>query len=674
MIATNTRVEARIQQLCEEINQHNKNYYQLDVPKIPDADYDDLMRELRSLEKQSPQFASHNSPTQRVGSAPLNSFQQVEHKTPMLSLDNAFDDEEFEAFDKRVRDRAGTTDSIEYLVEPKLDGLAISLLYRDGKFVQAATRGDGKTGENVTENIRTVGAIPLLLSGEGIPPVLEVRGEVFMPVAGFDALNQRAIEAGDKPFANPRNAAAGSLRQLDSKITATRPLAFYAYGIGVIEGVELPITQQILFERLSNWGLPISDQVQVAVGASRCHQAYESLATKRSLLPYEIDGVVYKVNNLELQDKIGFVSRAPRWAVARKFPAQEKMTEVIAIDVQVGRTGAITPVARLAPVFVGGVTVVNVTLHNEDEMRRKDVRVGDTVVVRRAGDVIPEIVSVVLEKRRQNTVVFNMPVDCPICGSEVERAEGEAIARCPSGLLCAAQIKESIKHFASRRALDIEGLGDKIIEQLVDRGQVRTPADLYCLTQGQLSALERIAEKSADNTLLALEKSKPTTLAKFLYALGIREVGEVTAKSLAEHFGNLNALQEASLEALEEVSGVGSTVSQRVVSFFELEHNREVIAGLIQAGVNWPDESTTSPVETALSGKVFVLTGVLSSMGRDQAKQTLQLLGAKVTGSVSKKTDYVVAGENSGSKLKKALSLDVTVLSEDDFLKLLAIH
>ncbi len=665
-------VKRRVQTLREEINQHNQNYYQYDAPKIPDADYDALLRELQLLEAENPELMSDDSPTQRVGSAPLDSFQQVEHAVPMLSLDNAFDDDEFEAFDKRVRERADGFEDIEYLVEPKLDGLAISLLYADGVLVRAATRGDGKRGEDVTENVKTIGAIPLSLKGDNLPLSLEVRGEVFMPLSGFQQLNQQALALGEKPFANPRNAAAGSLRQLDSKITATRPLAFYSYGIGVVEGYELPQTQQALFQLLATWGLPVSDQVTTARGMRQCHQAYQVLAQKRALLPYEIDGVVYKVNDFALQKAIGFVSRAPRWAIARKFPAQEKMTEVIGIDVQVGRTGAITPVARLAPVFVGGVTVTNVTLHNEGEMRRKDVRVGDTVIVRRAGDVIPEIVSVVLEKRKPASQLFEMPVSCPVCGSTVERAEGEAIARCPAGLFCRAQVKESIKHFASRKAMDIDGLGDKIIEQLVAQDLVKTPADLYRLTHEQLSSLERMADKSASNIIAALEKSKVTTLPKFLYALGIREVGEVTAASLSSYFGQLDVIQSATVEELEKVPDVGPIVAQHIVAFFELAHNREVIASLKNLGVSWPNVEAVSQDDQALSGKVFVLTGTLSTMGRIEAKEALQLLGAKVTGSVSKKTDYVVAGEDAGSKLKKAQSLGVTVLSEDDLIKLIA--
>lgn len=667
-------IEQRIRQLCLEINGHNKNYYQYDAPRIADADYDQLLRELQSLESNHPHLMSDESPTQRVGSAPLDAFEQVQHKVAMLSLDNAFNNDEFEAFNKRIVERVKVLEPVEYLVEPKLDGLAISLMYEGGVLVRAATRGDGRNGENVTENVKTIRSIPLRLIGKNIPSLIEVRGEVFMPLAGFKEFNDQAANAGEKLFVNPRNAAAGSLRQLDSKNTAVRPLAFYAYGMGVLEGWTLPDTQKMLFESLENWGFPICDQITVVSGIGSCHEAYENLVKKRSLLPYEIDGVVYKVNKFSLQEQIGFVARAPRWAIARKFSAQEKTTKVSGIDVQVGRTGAITPVARLEPVFVGGVTVTNVTLHNEGEMRRKDVRVGDTVIVRRAGDVIPEIVAVVLEQRSVQVQVFEMPDHCPVCGSLVERTEGEAVARCPAGLFCSAQVKESIKHFSSRKALDVDGLGDKIVEQLVLNGLVKTPADLYGLTKEQLSGLERMADKSAENLLAAIEKSKATTLSKFLYALGIREVGEVTASSLAQYFGRLEVLQEADLEALEKVPDVGPIVAQHVVAFFDLKHNQDVILELQKQGVQWFDINAVHQEKQTLSGQVFVLTGSLSTMTRDEAKARLQALGAKVTGSVSKKTNYVVAGEEAGSKLKKALSLGIAVLSEQDLLEQFVEH
>ncbi|MEY8239750.1 MAG: NAD-dependent DNA ligase LigA [Cycloclasticus sp.] len=664
----------RLQYLRGEINRHNQNYFQFDAPQIPDVDFDALMQELQKLEESNPSFIVADSPTQRVGSAPLSSFEQVQHPVPMLSLANAFSDEEFQAFDARLTERLDSTDELEYMVEPKLDGLAISLLYEEGVLVQAATRGDGRTGENVTNNVKTITAIPLLLRGEGLPNKVEIRGEVFMPLVGFRRLNERAIAAGDKAFANPRNAAAGSLRQLDSRVAASRPLAFYCYGIGFLEGYQLPSTQSDMFKVLATWGLPVCDQLLVASGLQQCHQAYRVLAEKRALLPYEIDGVVYKINRFSEQQRLGFVSRAPRWAIARKFPAQEKMTTVTSIDVQVGRTGAITPVARLAPVFVGGVTVTNVTLHNADEMRRKDVRIGDTVIVRRAGDVIPEIVSVVQEKRPSTSELFVMPERCPACDSPVERADGEAIARCSAGLYCSAQVKESIKHFASRKAMDVDGLGAKVVEQLVSEGLVKTPADLYRLSLSQLSGLQRMAEKSASNLLAALQKSKSTTLPRFLYALGIREVGEVTAVSLADYFLNLDRLRQASVAELEAVPDVGPVVAQHLRAFFDLAHNDDVVSSLLEVGVHWADVVPVGEQMTALSGKVFVLTGTLSSMSRNQAKEALLALGAKVTASVSKKTDYLVAGDDPGSKLKKALSLEVDVLSEEDLLLLINDH
>ena len=661
----------RIACLRTEIDLHNQRYYQLDAPQIPDGDYDDLMRELQSLESAYPELIIAESPTQRVGSAPLDSFQQVQHRVPMLSLDNSFNLKEFSAFDKRVHNKLAIDEDVEYIVEPKLDGLAISLLYENGRLVQAATRGDGRTGENVTENVKTIGAIPLLLIGDEYPQQIEVRGEIFMPLAGFKMINQQAEAAGNKLFANPRNAAAGSLRQLDSKITAQRPLAFYAYGIGYTEGFSSPAEQHLLFNLLSSWGLPVCDQLTLAKGVEACDKAYQVIMDKRSQLPYEIDGVVYKVNSFALQNELGFVSRAPRWAIARKFPAQEKLTTVLGIDVQVGRTGALTPVARLAPVFVGGVTVTNVTLHNEEEAHRKDVRVGDTVIVRRAGDVIPEIVSVVTEERPSETVLFHMPTRCPVCDSEVDRVEGEAIIRCSGGLFCAAQTKEAIKHFASRKAMDVDGLGDKIVEQLVATSLITTAADLYRLTEEQLAGLERMAEKSARNLLDALKESLTTTLPRFLYALGIREVGEVTAASLAEQFCSIEAIREASEADLLAVPDVGPVVAKHIGVFFRQQHNIDVIQSLIDCGVNWPEVRPASHEGLALLGKIAVVTGSLDSMTRDQAKESLRKLGAKVTGSVSKKTDFVVVGESPGSKLTKAEALGVKVLSEAEFLTLI---
>ena len=662
---------ARVQQLRTEINLHNQQYYQLDAPHISDFDYDMLMRELQGIEAACPELITVDSPTQRVGSEPLSAFHQVKHRVPMLSLDNAFGVEEFTSFDNRVRKILQNDSDVEYIVEPKLDGLAISLLYKQGRLVQAATRGDGKTGEDVTENVKTIGAIPLLLTGNDYPSELEVRGEVFMPLSGFELLNKQAAKNGTKLFANPRNAAAGSLRQLDSKITSQRPLAFYVYGVGYCEGTEMPDTLTELFSLLGSWGLPVCDQITTAIGVDQCDKAYHALLSIRSRLPYEIDGVVHKVNAFSLQERLGFVSRAPRWAIARKFPAQEKTTTVLDIDVQVGRTGALTPVARLASVFVGGVTVTNVTLHNEEEVHRKDVRVGDTVIVRRAGDVIPEIVSAVLDKRPKNTIQFALPMVCPVCQSELDRVEGETIVRCSGGLFCRAQSKEAIKHFASRKAMDIDGLGDKIVEQLVEQSMISTPADLYALTLEQLVALERMAEKSANNLLESLEKSLLTTLPRFLYALGIREVGEVTAISLAEYFCTLDNLMNASEEDLLAVDDVGPIVAKHILVFFRQRHNLDVIQTLLNYGVKWPEVVAVSHQSSILAGKVVVVTGSLQEMTRDQAKDKLRVMGAKVTNSVSKKTDFLLVGESAGSKLTKAKSLGVKVINELEFIKLL---
>jgi len=665
------QAQKRSLSLCEEIDQHNQNYYQLDAPQISDFDYDALMQELIALEKEYPSLITAQSPTQRVGSAALDLFSQVDHAVPMLSLDNAFSDDEFAAFDVRVSDALETKQAVEYLIEPKLDGLAISLRYEQGLLVQAATRGDGKRGENVTENVKTIGAIPLRLKGNDIPDIVEIRGEVFMPLAGFKALNDKARKADEKEFANPRNAAAGSLRQLDSKITATRPLAFYCYGAGQIEGMQLPQTLSDLFAIFQRWGLPVCDQITTARGVQESCTAFQAILEKRDQLPYEIDGVVHKVNDFSLQDQLGFVSRAPRWAIARKFPAQERTTTVLGIDVQVGRTGAITPVARLSPVLVGGVTVTNVTLHNETEMRRKDVRIGDTVIVRRAGDVIPEIVSVALSSRPEGAVIFNMPTICPVCESRLEKIEGEAVLRCTGGLYCPAQLKESIKHFSSRKAMDIDGLGDKIVEQLVSKSLIKTAADLYDLSINDLAGLDRMAEKSAGNLKASIEKSLVTTLPRFIYALGIREVGEVTAESLVNHFRDLAAIQQASLDELKTVQDVGPIVAQHVISFFEEAHNQDVIERLIRAGVKWPELSSVSQQNNQLAGKIFVLTGSLSTMKREDAKKQLKSLGAKVSSSVSKKTDFLVAGEAAGSKLQKAQQLGVNILSEQDMIILL---
>ena len=655
--------------LREQLNHHNHLYYVLDAPEIPDAEYDKLFRELQALERAHPELVRPDSPTQRVGAAPLAAFGEVRHELAMLSLDNAFNDEDVTDFDRRVREGLGV-ETVDYAAEPKLDGLAVSLLYEDGVLLRAATRGDGTTGEDVTQNVRTIHSVPLRLLDKAYPRRLEVRGEVYMPKAGFLALNKRQEEKGEKIFANPRNAAAGSLRQLDPRITAARPLEMCCYGVGVAEGGALPDRHSAILDQLRAWGLRVSAERAVVKGAAGCLAYYATLAAKRAALAYEIDGVVYKVDALAQQRQLGFVSRAPRWALAHKFPAEEAMTTVLGIDVQVGRTGAITPVARLEPVTVGGVTVSNATLHNEDEVRRKDVRVGDTVVIRRAGDVIPEVVSVIKERRPARTRLFHLPVQCPVCGSEVVRVEGEAVARCSGGLYCPAQRKETIRHFAARRAMDIEGLGDKLVEQLVEQGLVRGVADLYQLSLEQLAGLERMGRKSAENLLQALEKSKNSTLPRFLYALGIREVGEATALVLAQHFGDLSAIAEANEDELQTVPDVGPVVARQIAAFFHEPHNREVIAKLQAAGVHWPALPRRGRA-LPLAGKTYVLTGTLQAMTRDEAKEKLQALGAKVAGSVSAKTHCVVAGEEAGSKLDKARALGVEIFDEAGFLKLI---
>lgn len=663
-------IRNRAAQLRDQINHHNYLYYVLDNPEIPDVEYDRLFRELQQLESDYPELVTSDSPTQRVGGEPLKAFVEVKHEIPMLSLGNAFSDEELSEFDRRVRNGLDVN-TVHYCAEPKLDGLAISIRYENGVLVRAATRGDGTRGEDVTLNVRTIEAVPLRLLGDDWPSILEVRGEVYMPKAGFKALNEKQREKGEKSFANPRNAAAGSLRQLDPRITATRPLSIFCYGVGVVEGVELPETHSATMTRLKDWGLRVCPEQRVVEGAEGCIEFYREIGERREALPYEIDGVVYKVDRIDQQRQLGFVSRAPRWAIAHKFPAQEELTRVVAIDVQVGRTGAITPVARLEPVHVGGVTVTNATLHNQDEIDRKDVRVGDTVVVRRAGDVIPEVVSVVLSRRPDGTSHYTLPDSCPECGSAVERVAGEAVARCSGGLYCPAQRKEAIKHFASRRAMDIDGLGEKLVELLVDKALVNDVADLFSLEASQLAGLERMGEKSADNLVAALGKSRQTTLARFLYALGIREVGEATAHTLASHFGSLEALEQADVETLIEVQDVGPIVADHIHTFFAQPHNMEVVAKLLTAGVQWPEVEKAAEGELPLQGKTFVLTGTLSALSRNEAKQRLQALGAKVAGSVSKKTDYVVAGESPGSKLTKAEQLGVTVLDEDELVRLL---
>ncbi|MCX7896316.1 MAG: NAD-dependent DNA ligase LigA [Rhodocyclaceae bacterium] len=659
----------RIAQLRAEIEKHDYAYYVLDAPIIPDAEYDKLFRELVALEAAYPELVTPDSPTQRVGGRPLPEFGELTHRVPMLSLANAFSAEEVEAFDRRCREGLGVA-RIRYACEPKFDGLAVSLLYENGIFVRGATRGDGYRGEDVTQNLRTVRNLPLRLKGEALPRFLEVRGEVLMLKRDFARLNARQAELGEKTFANPRNAAAGSLRQLDPRVTAKRPLRFYAYGVAEASQEDrIAKSHSEAMAKLMAWGLPVVAEREVVEGVEGLLAYYERMARKRQDLPYDIDGVVYKVDDLEAQERLGFVARAPRFAIAHKFPAQEALTVVEAIEVQVGRTGALTPVARLSPVFVGGVTVTNATLHNEDEVHRKDVRVGDTVIVRRAGDVIPEIVSVVHERRPPHARPFVMPKTCPVCGSAVEKPASEAIARCTGGLYCPAQRKQAILHFASRRAMDIEGLGEKLVDQLVERGLVKSVADLYRLTAHELSSLERMGEKSAQNLVTAIEKSKATTLSRFIYALGIRNVGEATAKDLARHFGDIKALMNASADQLMAVPEVGPVIAESIVHFFAEPHNRRVIDELLSAGVHWPHEKSAESGK--LAGKTFVLTGTLSSLTRAAAKAAIEAAGGKVTESVSKKTDFVVVGEEPGSKYDKARALGVTVLDEAQFLELL---
>ncbi|MFZ9528540.1 MAG: NAD-dependent DNA ligase LigA [Burkholderiales bacterium] len=662
-------LRARAARLREDIEQHNYRYYVLDDPLISDADFDRLFRELQSLEVEHPELLTADSPTQRVGGAPAAEFSQATHRQPMLSLNNAFEDSEVEAFDRRIREALGT-DLVEYAVEPKFDGLAISLVYEKGLLIRGATRGDGYTGEDVTANLRTVRSIPLHLP-EGAPEVLEVRGEVLMLRDDFEQLNRNQQAHDAKLFANPRNAAAGSLRQLDSRITAGRKLTFYAYGLGYAEGfVGLGLHSQVIDYFKKNRFL-VAPECAVVNGLEGLLDYYRKIGGAREGLPYDIDGVVYKVNSLTAQQQLGFVSRAPRFAVAHKFPAEEATSIVLSIDVQVGRTGALTPVARLQPVFVGGVNVTNATLHNEDEVRRKDVHVGDTVIVRRAGDVIPEVVRVSEPGSRRSEDRFEMPVRCPVCKSQVVRSEGEAIARCSGGLYCSAQRKQALLHFASRRAMDIEGLGERLVDQLVDLDLVRTPADLYALDEQRLAALDRMAEKSAANTTAAIGKSKNTTLARLIYSLGIRNVGESTARDLAAHFGNLDTLMQAGIDDLQQVPDVGPVVAESVAQFFAEPHNREVISGLLAAGVHYVTAAPRLVANGAAAGRIFVLTGTLPGLTRDDAKALIEAAGGRVTGSVSKKTDFVVAGAEAGSKLEKALELGVTVLDEQGLLTLL---
>ena len=678
-----TEISARAAQLRQALHHHAHLYYTLDAPAIPDAEYDRLFRELQALEAAHPELLSPDSPTQRVGGQVLDAFVAVRHAVPMLSIRTETDTEATgaEAFDARIRRELKLQDAdppVRYVAELKFDGLAMSLRYEGGVLVQAATRGDGETGEDVTHNVRTIAQVPLRLPAH-VPAVLEVRGEVYMRRDDFEALNERqrqriaAGAKGEKTFVNPRNAAAGAVRQLDSKIAADRPLSFFAYGLGEVSADPTPWqTHYELLMQLKAWGFPVAGQTARVEGAPGLVAFHQSIALQRDSLPFDIDGVVYKVDDLALQQQLGFVTREPRWAVAHKYPAQEMMTEVLAIDVQVGRTGKLTPVAKLAPVFVGGVTVTNATLHNEDDARRKDVRVGDTVIVRRAGDVIPEVVSVVLEKRLHESQIFAMPRHCPVCGSEAEREEGEADYRCSGGLFCPAQRKQAVLHYAQRRAVEVEGLGDKLVDQLVDSGRVNTLADLYGLGLQDLAGMDRMAEKSAQNLLDALEKSKQTTLPRFLFGLGIRHVGEATAKELARHFGQLQAIMEASEDALLQVADIGPIVAHSLHTFFAQPHNREVVQALRAAGVHWPEGDALAPTEMPLAGLTVVLTGTLPTMGRDEAKDKLEALGAKVAGSVSKKTSYVVAGAEAGSKLEKAQALGVPVLDEDGLMQLLA--
>lgn len=668
-----TSAALRIDELREQLHQHNHLYYVLDAPDIPDVEYDRLLRELQGLEAQHPELFDANSPSQRVGSPILDKFSSVEHLVPMLSLDNVFSEDELIAFEQRLQERLDSEDSINFTCEPKLDGIAVSLLYEQGSFVRAATRGDGRRGEDISANVRTIASVPLKLGGS-FPQRLEVRGEIFMPLAGFHKFNQQAADSGEKPFVNPRNAAAGSLRQLDSSLTAQRPLDMYCYSIGLIDGGDEPSSQFEALAYLKTLGFKINPEVQQACGAKQCFSYYQALQAKRDRLPYEIDGIVYKVDDFVLQNTLGFVSRAPRWATAHKFPAQEEMTVLQNIEFQVGRTGAVTPVARLEPVFVGGVTVSNATLHNMDEVERLDVRAGDTVVVRRAGDVIPQIVQVVAAKRKKGARKVKPPSLCPECGSAVVREEDAAAYRCTGGLVCGAQRKQALIHFASRRALDIDGLGDKLIEQMVDAQLLHSASDLFSLQESDLLGLERMASKSAANLLNAIEQSKKTTLSRFLYALGIREVGETTASTLASHFGNLDAILSASEEQLLAVDDVGPVVAHNILEFFANADNTRVMQELIQTGVCWDEHEVHVQADLPLQGQTYVLTGGLENMSRDQAKQRLQGLGAKVSGSVSAKTSAVIAGAKAGSKLAKAEKLGVEVLDEAQLLRLLSEH
>ena len=658
--------------LVAELNQHNHRYYVLDNPSVPDSEYDRQMRKLQDMEVSHPDIATEDSPTQRVGGMALQSFSQIKHGLPMLSLDNAFSDAELQDFERKVKDRLNQTTDIEYVCEPKLDGAAVSILYRDGVLVYGATRGDGNVGEDITANVRTIKSVPLKLQGDNIPHLLEVRGEIYLPKVGFDALNEAARAVGGKSFVNPRNAAAGSLRQLDSKVTASRPLEMCAYSVGQYQAERTPTTHQDMLQALCGWGFKLNDYVETVTGVDACADYYQRLAKRRNKLPYDIDGIVYKVNELALQERLGFVAKAPRWAIARKFPAQEEMTQLLGVEFQVGRTGAITPVARLDPVFVGGVTVSNATLHNRDEIERLGVRIGDVVIIRRAGDVIPQIAKVVLEKRPLDAEVIVFPERCPVCQSSVQRNTGEAVARCSGGLFCGAQIKEAIKHFASRKAMDIDGLGDKLVELMVDKAIIFSVADLYELDESRLVGLERMAEKSVANLVAAIDVSKETTLAKFLYALGIREVGEATAQTLANNFGAIEMIAQSSVEELLEIDDIGPVVARHIANFFRNPDNLSIIEALRNAGVKWPDIDLSSQGAQPLKGQTWVLTGGMQIMSRAEAKDALQALGAKVASSVSAKTSQVVAGPGAGSKLTKAENLGIAVMDEAELMAFLS--
>lgn len=665
-----TNIQTQIDNLRKTLRQYEYEYHVLDNPTVPDSEYDRLFHQLKALELAHPEFLTSDSPTQRVGAKPLSGFSQIRHEIPMLSLDNAFSDEEFNAFVKRIEDRLIVLSKpLTFCCEPKLDGLAVSILYVNGILTQAATRGDGTTGEDITANIRTIRNIPLQLLTDNPPARLEVRGEVFMPHAGFERLNEYALEHGEKTFANPRNAAAGSLRQLDPNITSKRPLVLNAYGIGIAEGVELPNTHYARLQWLKSIGIPVNPEIRLCNGTNEVLDFYRDIQNKRSSLGYDIDGTVLKINDIALQNELGFISKAPRWAIAYKFPAQEELTVLNDVEFQVGRTGAITPVAKLEPVFVAGVTVSNATLHNGDEIERLNIAIGDTVVIRRAGDVIPQIIGVLHERRPDNAKPIIFPTNCPVCDSQIIRIEGEAVARCTGGLFCAAQRKEALKHFVSRKAMDIDGIGGKLIEQLVDRELIHTPADLFKLDLTTLTRLERMGAKSAENALNSLEKAKSTTLARFIFALGIREVGEATALNLANHFKTLDALKAADLEQLQEVPDVGEVVANRIFVFWREAHNVAVVDDLIAQGVHWETVEVKEASENFFKDKTVVLTGTLTQMGRNEAKALLQQLGAKVSGSVSSKTDFVIAGDAVGSKLAKAQELNITVLTEDEFLE-----